>query len=113
MPAPHRPTLAVRRALRRLGRDIKVARIRRNLTMETVAKRAFTSRPTLQRIERGDPGVGIGIYAGVLHALGLLENLRALADPHHDEIGLAYMDENLPQRARPKQRRPKDDPNEG
>lgn len=77
--------------------------------METVADRAFTSRPTLQRIEAGDPGVGIGIYASVLQALGLLENLNKLAGPETDEIGLAYAQAALPQRARPKQRGPKGD----
>jgi hypothetical protein len=41
--------------------------------MSVVAERAFTSRATLQRVEEGDPGVGIGIYAAVLYALGLLK----------------------------------------
>lgn len=68
--------------------------------MDTVANRAFTSRPTLQRIEAGDPGVGIGIYASVLQALGLLDNLRKLAAPGVDEVGLALSEEALPQRAR-------------
>jgi len=75
--------------------------------METVADRAFISRPTLQRIEEGDPGVGIGIYASVLQALGLLDNLRKLAGPEADEIGLAFSEEALPQRARQKTTKPK------
>jgi len=61
--------------LRKLGADIHDARRRRRLPMGIVAERAFTSRTTLQRIEEGDPGVGIGIYAAVLQALGLLEGL--------------------------------------
>lgn len=69
--------------------------------MDTVAQRAFTSRPTLQRIERGDPSVGMGIYAGVLHALGWLDALKDLAAPQRDEVGLAKMEEALPKRARP------------
>lgn len=72
MLTPHRPTAAIRRILRKLGADIHDAR-RRRLPMSVVAERAFTSRSTLQRIEEGDPGVGIGIYASVLQALGLLE----------------------------------------
>lgn len=71
--------------------------------MKTIAERAFTSRPTLQRIEAGDPGVGIGIYASVLQALGLLENLKKLAGAEVDEVGLAYSEAALPQRARAKQ----------
>jgi hypothetical protein len=43
--------------------------------MAVVADRAFTSRATLQRIEQGDPAVGMGIYVAVLHALGLLEGV--------------------------------------
>lgn len=81
--------------------------------METVANRAFTSRPTLQRIEAGDAGVGIGIYANVLQALGLLENLGKFAGAEADEIGLAHTEQALPRRARTKQRRPKDDGDDG
>jgi hypothetical protein len=65
-----------------------------------VADRAFTSRPTLQRVEQGDPGVSIGIYAAVLQALGLLEGLSELAAPARDATGLAMATEKLPQRVR-------------
>jgi len=70
MPTPHQPAAAVRRALRKLGADIQDARRRRKLLMSVVAERAFTSRSTLQKIESGDTNVSIGIYAGVLQALG-------------------------------------------
>ena len=70
--------------------------------MSLVAERAFTSRSTLQRIEAGDHRVGIGIYAAVLHALGLVERLAAVADPAHDEVGLRLAADELPRRARPK-----------
>ncbi len=100
MPTPHRPSLAVRRALAKLGADIRDARRRRGLPAEIVAERAFTSRPTLRRIENGDHGVSIGAYAAVLQALGLLEGLSSLASPAQDEIGLATAAENLPQRVR-------------
>ena len=78
MPSPHRPSVAVRRALRKLGLDIRDARRRRRLPAEVIAERAFTSRPTLQRIEHGDHAVSIGIYAAVLQALGLLDGLGRL-----------------------------------
>ncbi len=100
MPRPHRPSVAVRRTLRKLGLDIRDARRRRGLPAQVVAERAFTSRPTLRRIESGDPAVGIGIYAAVLHALGLLEGLGELAAPSHDESGLALAAEQLPERIR-------------
>lgn len=70
--------------------------------MAVVADRAFTSRSTLQRVEAGDPAVSIGIYAAVLHALGLLDGLAHSADPSGDPVGRALADEFLPQRVRPK-----------
>ena len=76
------------------------ARRRRGLPAEIVAERAFTSRPTLRRIEEGDHTVGIGIYAAVLQALGLLDGLGLLADPSKDEVGLAMASEQLPKRVR-------------
>ncbi len=100
MPTPHRPSLAVRRALRKLGGDLRDARRIRSLPAEVVAQRAFTSRPTLQRVEAGHHGVSVGIYAAVLQALGLLDGLSELADPSRDRVGLALASERLPQRVR-------------
>lgn len=113
MPSPHLPTSAVRRVLRKLGADMRDARRRRRLPMAVVAERAFTSRSTLQRIEQGDPAVGVGIYASVLQALGLLEGLGGLADPSQDSVGLALAAADLPQRIRlrrPPAARPARDP---
>lgn len=110
MPTPHRPSVAVRRALRKLGGDIRDARRRRGLPAEIVAERAFTSRPTLRRIEEGDHGVGIGIYAAVLQALGLLDGLAQLADPSRDGAGVAIAMDQLPQRIHlPKRKARKDE----
>lgn len=107
MPSPHLSSIAVRRALARLGSDLRSARLRRSLPADVVASRAFTTRPTLRRIEAGDPGVGIGIYAAVLQAMGLLEGLGVLADPANDPIGLRLSAEALPERARIKRRKPR------
>ena len=68
--------------------------------MQVVADRAFTSRSTLQRVEAGDHRVGMGIYASVLHALGLLEGLGALADWRRDDFGQALAAAELPRRVR-------------
>jgi hypothetical protein len=57
--------------------------------MAVVAQRAFTSRSTLQRVEAGDTSVSIGIYAGVLQALGLLDGLGQVADISNDSVGQA------------------------
>jgi hypothetical protein len=66
--------------------------------MEIVSERAFTSRTTLQRIEEGDAGVGIGIYAAVLQALGLLDGLGEVADISRDAVGSELMHGDLPTR---------------
>ena len=96
MPTPHNPPAAVRRALRKLGADIHDARRRRRLPMAVVAERAFTSRSTLQRVEAGDTNVGIGIYAAVLLALGLLDGLGQLAEIGNDPVGQALASAELP-----------------
>lgn len=98
MPTPHHPSAAVRKALGKLGADIRDARRRRGLPMAVIADRAFTSRSTLQRVEAGDPAVSIGIYSAVLQALGLLEALGQVADPAMDPVGQALAGEALPKR---------------
>ncbi|WP_076790883.1 helix-turn-helix domain-containing protein [Chlorobium sp. KB01] len=100
MPTPHLPTPAVRKVLRKLGNNIHDARMHRKLPMSVVAERASTSRPTLSRLEKGDPAVSIGIYAGVLQALGLLDDLAGIADPVRDSVGQQLASAALPRRAR-------------
>ena len=63
--------LEVRRALRNVGLDIRTARLRRRLPAAIVAERADITRATLGRVERGDAGVSVGIYATVLWSLGM------------------------------------------
>lgn len=84
----------------KLGADIATARKRRQLTIALVAERAFVGRNTITRVERGDPGVALGIYATVLFVLGLSERLGELADPKEDEVGTSLEIERLPIRAR-------------
>jgi hypothetical protein len=99
---------SVARALRKLGADVSVARRRRGIPMELMAERAFVDRKSLRRIERGDPGVSVGIYASVLFVLGLIDRLAALADPAHDTLGQDLAEESLPKRVH-LPRAPKDD----
>lgn len=94
--------LPVKRALATLGRDISTARRRRNMTIATLAERAFIGRNTVTRVERGDAGVALGIYATVLFVLGLADRLASLADPTTDQVGLTLAEEQLPKRIRAK-----------
>ena len=92
--------IPVKRALRKLGGDIRDARRRRRIPMELMAERAQISRTTLTKVEKGDSGVALGSYASVLFVLGLIERLAELGDPRHDEVGLSLEEEHLPKRIR-------------
>ena len=72
-------------AIEKLGADLAVARLRRKESLKTWAKRMGVSIPTLQRLEAGDPGVGIGIVATALWLLNRDGELRNLAAPEHDQ----------------------------
>ena len=63
----------VQRNLTELGTQIKLARLRRNLSAALVAERAGISRSTLNAIEKGAHTVSLGAYAMALHALGGLD----------------------------------------
>ena len=80
------------------GQRLRDARLRRRFSMETVCIRADISRPTLYKIEKGDPSVAFGHYLQVLRVLGLLGDLAQVAK--EDELGRRLQDESLPQRKR-------------
>jgi len=63
-----------------------------------MAQRAMISRTTLVKVERGDQGVSMGIYATVVFVLGMTERIANLADATQDRIGLDLESENLPKR---------------
>ncbi|MPZ25565.1 MAG: helix-turn-helix domain-containing protein [Micromonosporaceae bacterium] len=97
---PKTLSIPARRAVRKLGRDIRDARRRRRIPAALLAERASISRTTLNKIESGEPGVSLGNYAAVLFSLGLVDRLAELADIRYDATGLALADERLPQRIR-------------
>jgi transcriptional regulator with XRE-family HTH domain len=92
--------LPVKRALTKLGSDIKSARLRRRIPATVMAERAFITRMTLAKAEKGDAGVSLGIYATILFVLGMTNRLAELADVTTDEVGLQLQDEQLPTRVR-------------
>ena len=97
--------IPVRHALRKLGRDIQDARKRRRIPVALAAQRASISRTTLVKLEKGEPGVAMGIYATVLFVLGLAGRLADIADSRNDPVGLQLDAERLPQRIRSTRRR--------
>lgn len=85
--------------LEQMGEQIKLARLRRGLSVNLVAERAKISRATLWAIEKGSQSVAIGYYAAVLHALNDMDSdlLKIAAD---DELGRTLQDLKLvPKRA--------------
>lgn len=85
---------ATENILETMGEQIKLARLRRDLSAELVAERAGISRTSLWKVESGSPAVAIGIYAAVLHALGGMDT-DLLLIAKDDEMGRQMQDLNL------------------
>jgi hypothetical protein len=77
-------------ALRQLGQNIAVARVRRRESQRVWAQRLGVSVPTLVRLEQGDPGVGVGIVATALWLIGRVQALPQVADPQEDRGALEH-----------------------
>jgi transcriptional regulator with XRE-family HTH domain len=88
------------RSLTDLGQNIRQARLARRFTMTDLAMRADVSERTLMRLEKGDPGVGIGNLAAVLAALGSPAVLADLMSPENDAVGLSRALQAVPKRGR-------------
>lgn len=91
------------RELQIVGEQIKLARLRRNLSVALVAERATCSPLTVTRVEKGAPTVAIGIYLRVLYALQLEADILLLAK--EDQMGKALQDLSLKNRKRASKRR--------
>ncbi|WP_373877871.1 helix-turn-helix domain-containing protein [Pseudomonas turukhanskensis] len=78
------------------GERIRLARLRRNMSAETMAARASCSRMTLHKAELGSPSVAFGTYLRILAALHLSEDINLLA--RDDEVGRRLQDLELPRR---------------
>ncbi len=81
------------KALEQMGENIKLARMRRNLTAVQVSERASIDRTTLYHIEKGKPSVSLGAYFNVLRVLGLQDDFLKLAGD--DELGRKLQDLKL------------------
>jgi transcriptional regulator with XRE-family HTH domain len=78
---------AVTSAIQQFGANVATARVRRGLRQEDLARRAGISKVTMNRIEAGALGTGIGAYAAVLWAMGLHGGVARLAHPDDDVEG--------------------------
>ena len=90
--------------LKVMGEQIKLARLRRDLSAELVAERAGISRSSLWKVESGNPAVAMGIYAAVLHALNNMDK-DLLLIARDDEMGRRMQDLELLTRRRASRRK--------
>lgn len=96
---------SARQSLIKLGQDITTARKKRRISTTSMAERAFISRGTLYKVEKGDPCVSAGIYVAVLFILGLSDGFGQTADRSRDALGLDIEEDRLPQKIQPRRRK--------
>jgi transcriptional regulator with XRE-family HTH domain len=94
------PPYQVEKAIKRLGKDLRTARLRRNLTISAVAEKIGTGPRAVSDAEKGKVSTGIAVYTALLWAYDLIRPMDALADPASDREGLALANSSERQRAR-------------
>ncbi len=83
------PPYPVEQAIKRLGANLRTARLRRNLTIEDVAQKIGAGPRAVMGAEKGKPSTGIAVYVALLWAYDLLGAFIEAADPARDEEGQA------------------------
>lgn len=83
------PPYPVEQAIKRLGTNLRTARLRRNLTINDVAEKIGTGPRAVRDAEKGKPSTGMAVYTALLWAYDLLEPMSDLSDPAKDLEGLA------------------------
>ena len=96
------PPYPVDKAIKILGANLRIARLRRNLTIQEVAGKIGTGPRAVSDAEKGKPSTGMVVYAALLWAYGLLDPFPDLADPARDEEGLSLARVGERERARQK-----------
>jgi transcriptional regulator with XRE-family HTH domain len=90
----------VEHALKKVGRNLRTARLRRKLTIEEVAAKIGAGARAIRAAENGKPSTLVAVYAALLWAYGLLSPFEELADPQNDQEGLALVGPRTNARAR-------------
>jgi transcriptional regulator with XRE-family HTH domain len=96
------PPYPVEQTLKRLGTNLRTARLRRNLTIAEMAEKIGTGERAVADAEKGKPSTGIAVYAALLWALDLLGPMSDLAAPERDDEGQTLALARERARARPK-----------
>lgn len=98
------PPYAIEQALKRLGADLRTARLRRNLTLDDMAQKIGAGVRAVADAEKGKPSTSIAVYTAMLWAMDLLAQLDEVALPERDEEGRALASARERTRARSKTR---------
>lgn len=96
------PPYAVEQTLKRLGANLRTARLRRNLTISDIAEKIGTGDRAVADAEKGKPSTGIVVFAAMLWALDLLDQISDVAAPETDQEGQALALSRERSRARPR-----------
>ncbi len=83
------PPYPVERAIKRLGANLRTARLRRNLTIEGIGEKIGTGPRAVSDAEKGKVSTGIAVYTALLWAYDLLGPMNELAEPALDDEGLS------------------------
>jgi transcriptional regulator with XRE-family HTH domain len=94
------PPYAVERAINKVGNNLRIARLRRKLTIKEVAEKIGAGTRAVRTAESGKASTGIAVYAALLWTYGLLSAFEDLADPGNDREGLALSEVGPNARAR-------------
>ena len=92
------PSPRTHRALQTLGANLKVARLKRRISVKEFAERVGVSERTVVRLEKGNAGVSIGTLAMAAMVVGELDRISNFLDAGSDDIGLLMEQERLPKR---------------
>ncbi len=95
--------------IKELGYRVRLARTRRGMSIVEVATKAGINRNTLNALELGKPGIGLGAYITVLWVLGLDKTLDAVAHPDADIHGKTLEASRRPARVRKSQQKSKNE----
>lgn len=98
------PPAAVEQLLIRLGRNIHIARLRRQMRLVDLAERVGISRYVMSDIEKGKPTTAIVSYINALWVLGLADELYFIGDPDKDLEGKALENARAPRTAPKRQK---------
>jgi len=96
------PPYQVEQTIQRLGANLRIARVRRNLTLEDVAAKIGVHKQTVADAEKGKPSTGIAVYAAMLWSLDMLDQMAVVAAPERDDEGQTLALARERGRARPK-----------